>query len=96
MKILGIILLVLLVAYLVWLIKGYVIKDNDGDGDIDLKDIGKGIKTGARETKRRAKNVKAEIKDVIEEAKDVAEQAKDVAGAVKGKPRRGRKPNTKK
>ena len=93
MKILGIILLVAVVAYLVWLLKSYVIKDNDGDGDIDLKDVGQGIKTGVKETKRRAKNVKAEIKDVVNEAKDVADQAKDVVGAVKGKPRRGRKSN---
>lgn len=94
MKILGIILLAVIVAYVVWLLKNYVIRDNDGDGDVDLKDIGKGIKTGAAETKRRAKNLKAEVKDVIEEAKDVAEQAKDVAGAIKGKPRRGRKPKS--
>ena len=88
MKILGIILLVLLVAYLVWLIKGYVIKDNDGDGDIDLTDAIAGIKKGAQETKRRAKNVKEELKDVVD-------QAKDVADAAKGKKRRGRKPKAK-
>ena len=42
-----------------------------------------------KEVKRRAKAVKAEVKDVVKEVKDVKD-------AIKGKKRRGRKPQNKK
>ena len=48
------------------------------------------------EVKRRAKRVKEELQDVVDELKDVGNQLGDVGAAVKGKPRRGRKPKAKK
>jgi len=47
------------------------------------------------EAKSRAKEVKKEIKDVKKAAKNVVNQSKDVVDAVKGKKKRGRKPNNK-
>jgi len=47
------------------------------------------------EAKSRAKEVKKEIKDVKKAAKNVVNQSKDVVEAVKGKKKRGRKPNYK-
>jgi len=47
------------------------------------------------EAKSRAKEVKKEIKDVKKAAKNVVNQSKDVVDAVKGKKKRGRKPNYK-
>ena len=48
------------------------------------------------EAKSRAKEVKNEFKDVKKAAKNVVNQSKDVVEAVKGKKKRGRKPNYKK
>ena len=47
------------------------------------------------EAKSRAKEVKKEFKDVRKAAKNVVDQSKDVVDAVKGKKKRGRKPNYK-
>ena len=64
--------------------------DEDKDGIPDE------VEDTAKEVKRRAKRVKEELKDVVEAAKDVADQAGDIGAAVKGKPRKGRKPRAKK
>ena len=45
------------------------------------------------EVKDRAEEVKKEFKDVKKAAKEVYDQSKDIAKAVKGKKKRGRKPN---
>ena len=63
-------------------------KDKDGIPD-EVEDT-------VKEVKRRAKRVKEELKDVKDAAKDVVDQVGDIAGAVKGKPRKGRKPRAKK
>ena len=47
------------------------------------------------EVKSRAKEVKKEFDDVKKAAKNVVDQSKDVVEAVKGKKKRGRKPNYK-
>ena len=47
------------------------------------------------EAKSRAKEVKKEFDDVKKAAKNVVNQSKDVVDAVKGKKKRGRKPNYK-
>ena len=47
------------------------------------------------EAKSRAKEVKKEFSDVKKAAKNVVNQSKDVVEAVKGKKKRGRKPNYK-
>ena len=47
------------------------------------------------EAKSRAKEVKKEFDDVKEAAKNVVNQSKDIVDAVKGKKKRGRKPNYK-
>ena len=47
------------------------------------------------EAKSRAKEVKKEFDDVKKAAKNVVNQSKDVVEAVKGKKKRGRKPNYK-
>jgi hypothetical protein len=65
-------------------------KDQDKDGIPDE------VEDTVKEVKRRAKRVKEELKDVADAAKDVVDQVGDVAGAVKGKPRKGRKPKSKK
>jgi|TARA_B100000900_G_C20292417_1_gene598664 hypothetical protein len=64
--------------------------DRDKDGIPDE------VEDTATEVKRRAKRVKEELKDVVEAAKDVVDQAGDIGAAVKGKPRKGRKPRAKK
>ena len=43
------------------------------------------------ETKKRAKRVKEEACDVVKAVKEVGKQIGDIPGAVKGKPRKGRK-----
>ena len=65
-------------------------KDEDKDGIPDV------VEDTAKEVKRRAKRVKEELKDVGDAIKDVADQAGDLGAAVKGKPRKGRKPRAKK
>ena len=47
------------------------------------------------EAKNRAKEVKKEFEDVKKATKNVVNQSKDVVEAVKGKKKRGRKPNYK-
>ena len=93
MKTILIIVLVLAaVAGAVWVGTKFfgLAKDEDKDGIPDK------VEDTAKEVKRRAKRVKEELKDVADAAKDVVDQAGDVAGAVKGKPRKGRKPRAKK
>ena len=64
--------------------------DKDKDGIPDE------VEDSVKEVKRRAKRVKEELKDVGDAIKDVADQAGDLGAAVKGKPRKGRKPRAKK
>tara|TARA_B100001778_G_C18600050_1_gene636807 strand:- start:1407 stop:1697 length:291 start_codon:yes stop_codon:yes gene_type:complete len=64
--------------------------DEDKDGIPDE------VEDTVKEVKRRAKRVKEELKDVGDAIKDVADQAGDLGAAVKGKPRKGRKPRAKK
>jgi len=66
--------------------------DYNKDGVVDKEDVEMKVEAVKKETKRRVRRVKEELDDVKSAAKDVVDQAKDVAGAVKGKPRRGRKP----
>ena len=47
------------------------------------------------EAKSRVKEVKKEFEDVKKATKNVVNQSKDVVDAVKGKKKRGRKPNYK-
>ena len=77
------------------------IKDDDGDFIPDsveekVEDIKEDIKEVKSEVKRRVKRVKEELSDVKDAGKNLAKQTKDVADAVKGKPRRGRRPSAKK
>jgi len=65
-------------------------KDEDKDGIPDK------VEDTAKEVKRRANRVKEELRDVADAAKDVVEQVGDIKEAVKGKPRKGRKPRAKK
>ena len=93
MKTIAIIILVLaLVAGAVWVGTKFfgLAKDDDKDGIPDK------IEDTAREVKRRAKRVKEELGDIADAAKDVIDQAGDIGQAVKGKPRKGRKPKAKK
>lgn len=74
--------------------------DADKDGIPDeveekVEDVKKTVKKTTNEVKRRAKRVKEELKDVADAASDVVDQTKDIAAAVKGKPRKGRKPKSK-
>ena len=59
--------------------------DQDGDGDVDLKDIKSSAKKEVREVKKRVKRVKEELKDVGDAIKEVADKS-----------RKGRKPAAKK
>ena len=90
--ILIIVLVVAVVAGAVWVGTKFfgLAKDEDKDGIPDK------VEDTAKEVKRRAKRVKEELKDVADAAKDVVEQAGDIKDAVKGKPRKGRKPRAKK
>ena len=93
MKTILIILLVIAaVAGAVWVGTKFfgLAKDDDKDGIPDE------VEDTVKEVKRRAKRVKEELKDVVEAAKDVVDQAGDIGSAVKGKPRKGRKPRAKK
>ena len=93
MKTILIILLVLAaVAGAVWVGTKFfgLAKDDDKDGIPDE------VEDTVKEVKRRAKRVKEELSDVKDAIKDVADQAGDIGAAVKGKPRKGRKPRAKK
>ena len=101
--ILIIILVIAVIAGAVWVGTKFfgLTKDEDGDGIPDVvedkvADAKSAVKKTTNEVKRRAKRVKEELKDVKDAAKDVADQVGDIAGAVKGKPRKGRKPSAKK
>ena len=56
-----------------------------------VEEVTEAVKNTTKEVKRRAKPVKEEIQDIGGAAKELANQVGDVAGAVKGKPRTGRK-----
>ena len=74
-------------------------KINDRDGDFipdEVEDAVEDVKEVAKTVKRRAKRVKEELGDVADAIKEVGKQSKDVVKAVKGKPRKGRKPRAKK
>lgn len=94
-----IILVIAVAAGAVWVGTKYfgLFADADKDGIPDeveetVEDVTEAVKKTTKEVKRRAKRVKEELGDVADAVKDVAEQAGDVAQAVKGKPRKGRKP----
>lgn len=81
-------------------IKQGKIKDEDGDFIPDVvedkvDEAKQAVEKTAKEVKRRARRVKEEVKDVADAAKDVVEQAGDIVEAVKGSPRKGRKPARK-
>ena len=80
-----------LIGGVIWVSTKYfgLFSDQDKDGIPDE------VEDTVKEVKRRAKRVKEELKDVKDAAKDVADQVGDIAGAVKGKPRKGRKPKSK-
>jgi len=87
------------IAGAIWVSTKYfgLFADTDKDGIPDeveetVEEVTTAVKNTTKEVKRRAKRVKEEIGDVVDAAKDVAEQVGDVAQAVKGKPRKGRKP----
>lgn len=93
MKTILIIVLVLAaVAGAVWVGTKFfgLTKDDDNDGIPDE------VEDTVKEVKRRAKRVKEELGDIADAAKDVVDQAGDIGDAVKGKPRKGRKPRAKK
>ena len=74
-------------------------KINDRDGDYipdEIEDAVEDVKEAAKTVKRRAKRVKEEVGDVVDAIKEVGKQSKDVVKAVKGSPRKGRKPRAKK
>ena len=100
MKTILIIVLVLaVIAGAVWVGTKFfgLAKDEDKDGIPDvvedkLEDAKEAVERTTAEVKRRVKRVKEELKDVADAAKDVVNQTGDVADAVKGGPRKGRKP----
>jgi len=100
LKIIGLIVVLLVIGAAVYYFGFYKRgKINDRDGDLipdEVEDAVEDVKEVVKETKRRAKAVKKELKDVANAAKEVINQAGDVAAAAKGKPRRGRKPKSKK
>ena len=100
LKIIGLIVVLLVVGAAVYYFGFYKRgKINDKDGDLipdEIEEAVAEIKAAAIEAKRRGKNIKKELKDVIAAAKELGNQAGDVAAAAKGKPRRGRKPKSKK
>lgn len=73
-----------------WLTKKGKIADRDGDNIPDV------IEDAVDVVKHRTKRVAEELNDVVDATVDVAKQTADIAGAVKGKPRKGRKPATDK
>jgi len=100
--ILVIILVLALVAGAIWVATKYfgLFADADKDGIPDeveetVEDVKEAVEKTTNEVKRRAKRVKQELKDVKDAAKNVVDQAGDVVEAVKGGPRKGRKPRRK-
>ena len=104
MNTLLIIILVLAVAAgAIWVSTKYfgLFADKDADGIPDeveekVENVTKAVKKTTKEVKRRAKRVKEELNDIGGAAKELANQVGDVGKAVKGKPRAGRKKNTRK
>ena len=100
LKIIGLIVVLLVIGAAVYYFGFYKRgKINDRDGDLipdEVEDAVEDVKAVVKETKKRAKAVGKELKDVADAAKEVINQAGDVAAAAKGKPRRGRKPKSKK
>jgi hypothetical protein len=86
--ILVIILVAAVIAGAIWVATKYfgLFSDTDKDGIPDK------VEDTVDHVKARAQRVKEEFKDVVDAVKDVAEQSKDVVDAVKGGPRKGRKP----
>ncbi len=80
-----IILGVLVIAGIALLVGYKTGKITDKDGDF-IPD----------ELEDRAKRVKEEFDDIIDAIEEVGNQIGDIPKAVKGEPRKGRKPNTKK
>jgi hypothetical protein len=72
----------------------YVISISSG-GDKNENYIPDSLEEAAKEAKKRAKRVKEELDDVAKATKEVGKQLKDIPEAVKGKPRKGRKKQTK-
>ena len=98
-----IILVVAGFAGIVWVLTKYfnLFTDADEDGIPDeveekVETAKKAVKRTTKEVKRRANRVKEELNDIKVSAKDLANQVGDVGKAVKGKPRSGRKKNTRK
>ena len=98
-----IILVVAGLAEIVWVLTKYfnLFADKDEDGIPDeveekVETAKKAVKRTTKEVKRRANRVKEELNDIKVSAKDLANQVGDVGKAVKGKPRSGRKKNTRK
>ena len=101
--ILIVVLVIAAVAGAVWVGTKFfgLAKDDDKDGIPDVvedkvADAKEAVVNTTKEVKRRAKRVKEELKDVGEAISDAADQVGDIADAVKGKPRKGRKPRAKK
>lgn len=95
-------LIVAAAAGAIWVATKYfgLFTDADKDGIPDeveekVADARRAVEKTTTEVKRRARRVKEELKDVADAAKDIVDQAGDVAEAVKGKPRKGRKPRSK-
>jgi len=100
--ILIIVLVVAVIAGAVWVGTKFfgLAKDDDKDGIPDVvedkvEDAKKAVKQTTTKVKQRAQRVKEELKDVADAAKDVVNQAGDVVEAVKGGPRKGRKPRSR-
>jgi uncharacterized protein YoxC len=98
-----IILVVAGLAGIVWVLTKYfnLFADVDEDGIPDeveekVETAKKTVKRTTKEVKRRANRVKEELNDIKVSAKDLANQVGDVGKAIKGKPRSGRKKNTRK
>ena len=100
LKIIGLIVVLLVIGAAVYYFGFYKRgKINDRDGDLipdEVEDAVEDVKAVVKETKKRAKAVGKELKDVADATKEIINQAGDVAAAAKGKPRRGRKPKSKK
>ena len=101
--ILIVVLVIAAIAGAVWVGTKFfgLAKDDDKDGIPDVvedkvADAKEAVVNTTKEVKRRAKRVKEELKDVGEAISDAADQVGDIADAVKGKPRKGRKPKAKK
>ena len=87
------------VAVYLYFYKTGKINDRDGDYIPDeiedkVEDVKEDVAEVKAKVKKRVKRVKEEVKDVADALKEVGNQLGDVGKAVKGKPRRGRKPKS--